>query len=212
MEVSLRRVNVRTHYVGDKICARAKYIPHAPEQLTPPSTYKPSDLPYQDTHTLHPPNPLPHPPHPLPRILISHTTVRTDDHRSSTRREPSATNRARRTNPTEDHHCRPQSNKTAIHLPVNEPNKRMISRLLRPSRTINRIVSTKGPSRWKHRQTPTAARNPLLPIKPKGSTPKTPLQLSAGLCVVLMMASKGNSNNGLYLHALLEAGDEDKIK
>ena len=147
MEESLRRVNTRTHYVGDKICAKAKDIPQALTQFTPPLTYKPSDLPYQDAHTLHPP-------HLLPPLLLSQTTVRTDDHCNVIGREPLAKRQPRQNNPIRTDH----------HIPGN---KKMISRLLRPPRAMNRTAIATGPRRWKRLQTPNITRSPPLPTKPK---------------------------------------------
>ena len=149
MEESLRRVNARTHYVGDKICAKAKDTPQALTQFTPPSTYKPSDLPYQDAHTLHPP-------HLLPPLLLSQTTVRTDHHRNVTGREPLAKRQPCRNNRTKKHHCKTHSIRTKQHTPGNKLHNspvlrhpKMISRLIRPSRAINRTAAATGARRWK---------------------------------------------------------------
>jgi len=64
MEDPLRRVNEWKRYVTEKICPMGWLIPQPSTTVRPPSTYKPTDWPYQDVHALCPPS---CPPPPLPR-------------------------------------------------------------------------------------------------------------------------------------------------
>ena len=59
MEDPLRRVNEWKRYVAEKICPTGWFTPQPSTTVRPPSTYKPSDWPYQDVHALRPPSRLP---------------------------------------------------------------------------------------------------------------------------------------------------------
>ena len=61
MEDPLRRVNEWKLYVAEKICPTGWFTPQPSTTVRPPSTYKPTDWPYQDVHVLRPPSRLPPP-------------------------------------------------------------------------------------------------------------------------------------------------------